>query len=230
MGLSEIKAIAIDLDDTLIDTSGLLVPLAAKRACLNMISEGLHCSLEECVALRAQLAVEYSHRELFALIAQRAGHDDFARIGDIGAHAFYGHTDLPSPLPLLPDALETLEELKGRYRLFLVTAGIEATQRKKISLARLEPFFEEIFVIDKFQNKNKATAFEAILQKTLFQPQELLSLGNRLKEEIRLAKRLGARTCYFEYGEHVGETPQEPADHPDFRIHRWQDFIRTCQL
>lgn len=225
-----IKAIAIDLDDTLIDTSGLLVPLAATRACRDMIQNGLSCSLEECVDLRAQLAVEHSHRELFTILARQVGSPHPADVGEVGAKAFYTHTDIPSPLPLLPDAREALKVLKSKYKLFLVTSGVEVSQRTKIAHADLEREFEDIFIIDKFRNENKQTAFREILRRLDIQPAELLSVGNRLKEEIRLAKRLGAHTCYFEYGEHVGETPEEDADHPDFRVQSWRDFLSTCRL
>lgn len=226
-----IKAIAIDLDDTLIDTSGQLVPLASRKACAEMISQGLACSLADCVAWRTQLAVEHTHRELFTLIARKFGPQEQAEtLGRAGAQVFYNHTDIPDPLALLPDADEVLTQLSAQARLFLVTAGAENTQRRKIAAARLEKRFEKIYIIDKFKNQSKQTAFEDILANLQIQPEELLSVGNRLKEEIRLAKILGAQTCYFEFGEHVGESAEQPEDHPDFRVQHWRDFVTACRL
>ncbi len=248
-----IKAIAIDLDDTLIDTSGLLVPAAAKRACELMISKGLLCSLEECVALRAQYAANLSHRELFKKIAQKilnekslspkpslidkssleaqASSSDPDLLGELGAQAFYGHKEIPLPLPLLDGARLVLEQLKNKkISLFLVTAGRVETQQLKIKNAQISVFFKKIFIVDKFKNESKQDCFKKILQTEKLQPIELLSLGNRLREEIRLAKQIGATTCHFAYGEHLGETKEIAADEPDFVIQEWSALLKTCQI
>ncbi|MCX7978019.1 MAG: HAD hydrolase-like protein, partial [Bdellovibrionaceae bacterium] len=60
--------------------------------------------------------------------------------------------------------------------------------------------------------------------------QKLLAVGNRLSQEIRLAKRLGAQTCYMKYGEHVGEIPRLPEDHPDYTITHLNQLIPVCGL
>lgn len=232
-----IQAIAIDLDDTLIDTSGLLVPTAARLACEAMKKAGLACSFEDCMRWRAELAPDHSHKEIFHLIARRAGATEPALpgavgadfLGAVGAREFYNPA-IPTPLPLLPDADETLKALEGKYLLFLVTSGVPETQWKKIRAAGLEARFQGIFVVDKFNGEHKGDAFQQILDVWKLEPASLLSVGNRLREEIRHAKRLGARTCYFEYGEHVGETPEKPEDNPDVRIKAWKELRTACRL
>lgn len=225
-----IRALAIDLDDTLVDTSGLLVPLAAERSCQAMKEAGLACTLDECLSWRAELAPNHSHREIFQLIARRAGHADDQKLGDVGSQIFYNHPAIPEPLALLPDADATLTALAEKYLLFLVTSGAPDTQWKKIRAACLENRFQGIFVVDKFNGQHKGEAFAKILELWKLEPAALLSVGNRLREEIRHAKRVGAQTCYFEYGEHVGETPEVPEDHPDFRIFSWKELRTACRL
>lgn len=224
-----IRAIAFDMDDTLIDTSGLLVPHAARGACRAMTDAGLKVSFEKCLEWRAELAPDHSHRDIFRLIADRAGAADPAGLGDIGAHIFY-NPPLPEKMDLLPGADDVLRALAGRMTLFLVTSGVRETQWKKIRAAGLEGRFERIFVVEKFQNESKETAFHRILNGWNLRPEELLSVGNRLREEIRHAKKLGARTCYFEYGEHIGETPAQPEDIPDHRVGSWREFLAECRL
>ena len=224
-----IRSIAFDLDDTLLDTSGLLLGAAAQEACTAMIREGLPGSLEQCLRLRADLAANLSHKEVFPEIARRLGSSASERIGSVGVQIFY-NAPIPSALPLMKGAYEVLRIVKDRYRLFLVTAGAPATQWEKIRATGLEPFFEKIFVIDKMKNEQKRSAFQEILQTQHDHPQELLSVGNRLAEEIRQAKQLGALTCHFEYGEHAGEEKFEPEDHPDYTIHSWAEFLPSCHL
>ena len=224
-----IQAIAFDLDDTLLDTTQLLLGAAAERACRVMIQEGLSVSLDQCLLWRKELAPQKSHKELFFDIALRAGGEKARQIGSAGVQAFY-ESPIPETLPLLSGAAEVLQALSGRYALFLVTSGAPATQWEKVRATGLEGRFQEIFVVDKMRGEQKTASFQAILKSTGLQPQALLSVGNRLTEEIRLAKRLGAQTCHFEYGEHVGEQVEFPEDHADFTIHSWPEFIPTCRL
>lgn len=224
-----IRAVAFDLDDTLIDTSGLLVPQAAQSACEAMTDAGLDCSLAECLTWRAELAPNHSHRDIFRMVAERAGASDPARLGDVGSRVFY-NPPLPERLELLPGAEEVLNDLATRMPIFLVTSGVGDTQRKKIRAAGLEDRFHRIFLIEKFKDESKETAFRRILSDLKISPSSLLSVGNRLREEIRHAKKVGARTCYFEHGEHLGETPEGPFDIPDHRIRSWREFRTECRL
>lgn len=220
-----IHAIAFDLDDTLIDTSGLLVPEAARQACGAMIARGYQGGMETCLRLRAEMATQFSHRELFHRIAGPT----LKEAADAAVHHFY-HPTLPHALPLLPDAREVLEQLRSKYRLYLVTSGAPEVQRKKIQAAGLESDFEFCFTVNGFDGETKSDAFQSILRREGVPAQRLLAVGNRLSQEIRQAKLLGGLTCYFRHGEHSVETPQTPEERPDFIIDRWSEFIQACRL
>lgn len=227
--MKQYKAIAFDLDDTLLDTSRLLIPLAAESACRRMIDRGLHCDLKTCLQLREELAHRLSHADLFAHIIMEVGCDHPHEAVQDAIHAFYS-PPLPANLPLMEGARENLDHLRVDYDLFLVTLGQPDTQREKIRALGIEKYFREIFILDGFKGETKKSAFEKILHLRHLQPRELLSIGNRLSTEIRDAKKCGSDTCYFSYGEHAGEKPAEPADHPDFTIFHHQELIRTCRL
>lgn len=223
------KSIAFDLDDTLLDTSGLLVPLAARRACEAMIAAGLRCEMNECLQMRQDLAAGYSHTEIFTQILNRYGTNQKGKAIHDALEEFY-NPHIPGTLPLLPGSLENLEVLKQRYHIFLVTMGAQETQAKKIQALGIAGHFKKIYILNGFIGEKKDSAFQDILETEAHPPRELLSIGNRLSSEIRDGKRLGATTCYFAYGEHVGEKPQFPEDHPDFTVSHHKDLIPTCGL
>lgn len=224
-----IQAIAFDLDDTLLDTSRLLLGAAALHACEAMVAQGLPCSVQQCLDWRAELAADLSHKEVFPEIARRSSSPAHEALGAVGVQTFYG-APIPAHLPLMEGAEDVLSRTEKKYSLYLVTSGAPETQWEKIRATGLEKRFKGIFVVDKMRNAHKKTAFLEILRKENIPADKLLSVGNRLAEEIRLAKQLGAMTCHFEYGEHAGEQKLFPEDHPDFTVHSWREFMSACRL
>lgn len=227
--MTKYKAIAFDLDDTLLDTSQLLVPMAARNACLAMLSEGLACGIEVCTKMRQELAQQMSHPEIFKKIAKTFGCKNEQVAVQKAVQTFYT-PEIPDSLPLMLDAAFNLDALHSKYALFLVTMGHHATQRKKIQALGIAEYFKEIFIIDGLKGERKEAAFLQILKNENIRPAELLSIGNRLSSEIRDAKKCGAETCYIAYGEHEGELPQSSFEHPDFTISNHKELIAKCAL
>jgi putative hydrolase of the HAD superfamily len=120
--------------------------------------------------------------------------------------------------------------LRQRYKLYLVTSGEPAAQMQKVKALGIEPLFEKIYLINNFKDETKQMAFEDIVLREKIQPSELLSVGNRLSQEIRFAKICGAQTCYFCHGEHIGEQPERREDYPDVTIYKHAELISACSL
>src|SRR5690606_7772995 len=139
---------------------------------------------------RKKLATEMSHREIFLEIAKKYNQENVQSLAAAGIDRFY-NPEIPTHLPLLPGAVENLEKLAANYSLFLVTSGSHRTQQKKITATGISQFFKKIYTLDGFKGEKKRLAFEDIIQNEKIQPEQLLSVGNRLYEEIRQAKQLG---------------------------------------
>lgn len=227
--MSMIKSIAFDLDDTLLDTSGLLVPMASQRACEAMIAAGVCVTLEECMKIREQLAANLSHTEIFTRIVNQFGATQPGKAVHDALEEFY-NPEVPAVLPLLAGATENLIHLKEHYNLYLVTMGSFDAQVEKIKALGVEKFFKKIYILNGFIGEKKESAFRDILAIEGHKAEELLSIGNRLSSEIRDGKRVGATTCYFAHGEHVGEDAVYPEDHPDYTIQQHKDLISVCGL
>lgn len=227
--MSTLKSIAFDLDDTLLDTSSLLVPLASQRACEAMINAGVCISLEECMRLRHEWAPNLSHTEIFTKIVNQYGTNTPGKAVHDALEQFY-NPEVPAVLPLMAGATENLIHLKEQYNLYLVTMGSHDAQVQKIKALGIEKFFKKIYILNGFIGEKKEFAFRDILSTEGHSPAELLSIGNRLSSEIRDAKKLGATTCYFAHGEHVGEEEVYPEDHPDHTIQYHKDLISACGL
>lgn len=227
--MSAYKVLVFDLDDTLLDTSGLIIPKAVENACKAMREHGLQASMPEALKMRAELAVGMSHPKIFARMCDHFGCHDKEGAVKAAVQEFY-NPSIPAQLPLLDGGLENLEKLKSKYTLYLVTVGAIETQQRKVAATGIGKYFKKVFIYDSVSGNKKDQAFREIIQTEKIQPQELLSIGNRLSSEIRHAKRCGCDTCYFAFGEHVGEKPEVPEDHPDYTIEFHKDLIRACSL
>lgn len=224
-----IKAIAFDLDDTLIDTTHLLVPAASRAAYEAMRAQGLNCDFESFENERRVGALSMKHEKIFQLIARKYNGENSSKLGAVGSHEFY-NPPVPETLPLLDGALENLQKLSQNYTLFLVTSGHVQTQSKKVKATRTEDFFQKVYTINGAAQQRKSLAFHDILSGLRIAPTELLSIGNRLSQEIHDAKEIGAKTCYFRFGEHVGEQPRNAFEIPDYTVESHWELIQTCHL
>jgi putative hydrolase of the HAD superfamily len=224
-----IKALALDLDDTLIDTSQILVPLASQAAYQAMLSLGLKINFEDFDSERRLGALSMSHQKIFKVIAEKFSKKSIDEMAEAGIKAFY-NPPIPSELALLEGAQENLNVLFKKYPLFLITSGSVPTQQRKIKATGAGTFFQKIYTLDGFKKERKRLAFQDILLNLSLKPEELLSIGNRLSQEIHDAKELGCLTCYFKYGEHVGEKARNDFEIPDFTVGHHRELIAVCRL
>lgn len=211
--------IVFDLDDTLLDTSGTLVPIAVRRACNAMIVAGLPMTLEAAIQRRAELLLRAPRTDAWTELSLAAQEFDRKRIAEAGCNAFYSYDidELPeSAFRPQEGALELLHFASPRSKLHLVSAGDEQTQKKKIERLAIESFFTSIHIVAPGPG-NKHRAFSEIDRKFRTSPNErFVSIGNRVDTDLGEAKSLGWSTVWIRAGEHVSILPQTSHEIPDF--------------
>lgn len=223
-----IKAIAFDLDDTLVDTSGLLAPPATVQTFELMIRKGLKLSLAECEAFRQQWVKTMSHREVFEKLAAEYGTDETRTALPEITTTFY-ESKVPAQLPLIEGARQNIDYLKQKYTLFLVTAGAEKSQLEKVKSLGVLNDFKKVYVVNSLTKQRKYDVFSEIIKDMAIKNEELLCIGNSLLSEIQDALTIGAKACYFEFGEVRGSLADLHRP-PDYHITQHSQLIEACQL
>ena len=114
-----------------------------------------------------------------------------------------------------PDSEPVLKELRGDYRLGLVSNGVPDLQREKVHGANLAHYFNSITISgDVGIGKPDRQIFEAAMQKLDVQPQAALMVGNSLKRDIAGAQQAGLKTVWVN---RLGFEPREDIK-PDIEV------------
>ena len=221
-----------DLDDTLLDTFGLLVPQASKEACAKMIEQGLAGDIASCLLMREELAQTSARTDLFTNLVNHIGVKngvDAKHVAKAGFTAFYDRK-VESSIAIFPGLRDVLHDLKDKYGMHLVTSGHPETQEEKLQILELRPLFDTTTIVNTFAHETKENAFRAIAKRTGGSPPRHLSIGNRLDTDIAPAKILHWSTCWVKYGEYARSTPANKFETPDYTLASMKELISTCQL
>ena len=102
----------------------------------------------------------------------------------------------------LPGALETLEALKGRYRMFLASNGNAHVQHGRLRGTNLYPYFEKVFISQEMGfNKPAKEYFErCFAQIPGFAREKCLMVGDSLSSDILGGINAGIQTCWVNPG------------------------------
>ncbi len=224
--------LVFDLDDTLLDTYGQLIPPASREACTAMIETGLATTLDQCLAAREEIARTSARSNLYRALVDRFGVRRDANgdsVAEAGHRAFHDRA-VERDISLFAGTRDLLRDLRTKYRLSLVTAGAPGTQQEKIDILKINDSFDEILIVNILRGETKGQAFKRIQDTHGGVPERYLSIGNRLETDIAPAKRLGWKTCWVTYGEYAYTSPTDEFELPDFEIADMEELIPTCRL
>lgn len=104
-----------------------------------------------------------------------------------------GQELLQKPIELLPGVTETLEQLRGKYRLIVATKGDLLDQERKLKKSGLEKYFHHIEIM----SDKQVSDYQKLLKHLDCEPANFLMLGNSIKSDILPVLELGG------YGGHI---------------------------
>ena len=200
-----LRAVVVDLDDTLYDCFTQCVGPAHREAARAMVEAGARATVDEVLDARMSLGgVEHDLDDAVAACFRAVNP---ARVAEAGRRAFYDRD--PGPLVPFPFTAEVLRRVRATVRLVLLSMGHPATQEKKLMALGLEGAFDEVLLDDVFTRRGKEELLRAWLARSGFAANEVLVVGDRPDAEIAAALRLGMQTLRIRGGE-FGARPTPP--------------------
>ncbi len=124
-----------------------------------------------------------------------------------------GQELLQKPIELLDGVTETLESLKGKYRLVVATKGDLLDQERKLKNSGLQDYFHHIEIM----SDKKEHDYKKLLKHLDCQPENFLMLGNSIKSDILPVLEIGGYAAHIPY--HVTwnhEQHDVNLEHPNF--------------
>ncbi|MCF6155661.1 MAG: HAD family hydrolase [Candidatus Brocadia sp.] len=221
----KIKAIILDLDDTLYDCSGTLV-LRGRRQVAKTIARIINCSEDE--AYNLQLKMEKTYGKKDSIYENIVSHYNLPYAYAKELLEEFIHVDI-SNITLFSGVTDALIQLKVQgYKLILVTSGEKQIQRTKIDLLGLNNgYFDEILITDRNNGQAKKDCFREIMQRHNLNPEEIICVGDKIDDELTASKSLGMITVMLKHGRHFEAYLEEPSKYikPDYSIKHIKDLL-----
>jgi putative hydrolase of the HAD superfamily len=124
-----------------------------------------------------------------------------------------GRAMLEHPVEPLPGVAETLEALKDRHKLIMVTKGDLMNQEQKLARSGLGDFFDAIEIV----SEKDASTYRRIVARQGIKADETVMIGNSMKSDVLPALEAGLWGIHIPY--HITwahEHAEPPSDSPRF--------------
>lgn len=121
---------------------------------------------------------------------------------------------------------ELCEKLKETCRQYLVTNGVESTQRNKLRLAGFDVLMDDIFISEVIGHvKPKKEFFDICFGKIKdCDKKRILLIGDSLSSDIKGAKNAGIASCWYNPANKIAEGIT-----PDYEIQNLWDVIKIIE-
>lgn len=106
-----------------------------------------------------------------------------------------GQQLLERPIELLNGVRETLEQLKGKYRLVVATKGDLLDQERKLKNSGLVDYFHHIEIM----SDKRISDYQKLLKHLDCNPENFLMLGNSIKSDILPVLEIGGYAVHIPY-------------------------------
>jgi len=193
--------IIFDLDDTLVDTSGTILPQRFRSALSKMEEEGLERGGLERL-------LEINRKSSSSAVALKTYFEETPRAEywiNRGKSLIYDEESFDFTVGTTPGAKEVLPILYQKHTLCLVTIGRADIQLAKVKKAGLEPgCFSTINVCN---DGEKGAIYQMLIDKFGL---PALVCGDRIERDLRPAKPLGITTVLMRWGRGWSESAIDP--------------------
>ena len=162
---------------------------AATVSVYSSINDGHWKRLERGETTRTRLKVE-RFADFFAAVGYE---------GDPAAMAHDYESTLGKQTHLLGGALELIQELYGKCRLYIITNGLTAVQKSRFGSTPLAPYFEQSFISEEMGCAKPEKRFFDLVAAAIpdFDPIEAIVIGDSLSSDILGGVNAGLDTCWF---------------------------------
>ncbi|MFP4024159.1 MAG: YjjG family noncanonical pyrimidine nucleotidase [Thiohalospira sp.] len=104
----------------------------------------------------------------------------------------------PTKRRLFPGTYETLDYLKDKYNLYIITNGFNEVQFTKLKNSKLDTYFKKVFTSENAgAQKPNAKIFEHALKTVNAKKKESVMIGDDIDSDIIGAKKFGLDQIYF---------------------------------
>ncbi|MFA4982602.1 MAG: HAD-IA family hydrolase [Candidatus Micrarchaeia archaeon] len=224
-----LKAVLFDLDNTLLDFSGfkresaLAAAKAMKQAGVPHDEKMIYGKIFE---IYEKKGIEY--QLTFNEVLHELGIENPSQFERAKQAAIIAYTkkkfDLIKPRQKV---IQTLNSLKGRYNLGIVTDAPKDKAWQRLILAGLDGYFFPVVTFsDTNVHKPSTTPFKRALVFIKVLPSECLYVGDNPERDIIGAKKIGMRTCLAKYG---CVEYKEEMDIADYTIEKFEELKNVIE-
>ncbi|HSX13029.1 MAG TPA: HAD family hydrolase [Chlamydiales bacterium] len=213
--------IIFDLDDTLIDTSGVVTPFKMKECFRRLIALGVKCPLSSFNELIENNKKSSKSKDAIIAFAKKY----FASDEQIEQALQVLTAPLPDSfhIPMTTHAQEILEYYRGRYPMAIVTGGHPPYQMDKLEKAGIERAFFSMIAIP--EDSVKKPCYREIQKEFNIPSNEIWVCGDRIEVDLRPAFELGMNTIHMKWGR--GASLEEKwVNYSINNLHALKDIIR----
>jgi len=217
----KIKAIILDLDNTLIDF------MKIKKVCCDaaikaMIKAGLKANKKKALStLNKIYRFNMEDPEIFQKFLLKTNKKVDYRILTSGINAYRkARTNLLKPYPNVKPTLIKLKK-KG-LKLAILSDAPKLKAYLRLTAMKLDDYFDVIATYDDTKAKKPSKkAFMYVLRKLKAKPEECIMVGDWVERDIKGAKAIGMKSCFAKYGSSSRKS------NADYEI---DDFKELCRI
>jgi putative hydrolase of the HAD superfamily len=130
----------------------------------------------------------------------------------------------PDTSSLTSGAQLVLEDLsRDGYKMCLLSKKTNSNRETLIASLGIDKYFLDIQIVEEIKTEDD---LRRCISKMALNASEIVVVGDRVRSELVLGKRLGMRTVWYRAGKFANETPRNSDEEPDHTIGHLEDIFK----